>query len=99
MVSLAGNPSWSCRGELSHSDGSIGAVRLQGIPQYIAGAITATAAAGTDAKLCAQFPKAAAAFSNGGANIALGNGIADTDEHDGFYLVKISLPWCVRRKR
>jgi len=72
---------------------------MQGIPQYAACAIATPAAAGADTELRAQFSKAPAAFGNGGANIALCNGIADADEHDGAYLVKISLPWRVRRKR
>jgi len=104
MVSLSwqdwhGNLLCSCRSELWHGGGSIGPVRLQGIPQYTARAITTTAAAGADAELRAQFPQAAAAFGNGRANIALANGIADADDHARSYLVKISLPWRVRRKR
>lgn len=69
------------------------------IPQHTARTITATAAAGADTELSTQFSQASAAFGDGGANIALGNGIADADEHDGPYLVKISLSWRVRRKR
>jgi len=65
---------------------------MQGIPQYAASTITATAAAGADAELHAQFSQTSAAFGNGGANIAFGNGITDADEHEGSYLVKISLP-------
>lgn len=71
----------------------------QCFPQDAACAFGATAAACADAELRPQLTQVAATFGNGGANIALGDGIAYADEHDGGYLVKISLPWRVRRKR
>jgi D-serine deaminase-like pyridoxal phosphate-dependent protein len=61
----------------------MGRVRMQAVLQYAARAIATPAAAGADAELLAQFSQASAAIGHGRANIFLGNGIANADEHDG----------------
>jgi hypothetical protein len=79
----------------------MGRVSVQGVLQHVARATRATATTGADAKLLAQLSQTAAAIGDGAANVAFGYRITDADVHGGSsgYLVSISLPCRVRRRR